>query len=90
MTYYLFRRKGSKIVHAVQSCRIFGGGMWIVCGQPAVGSGVLSEIPKRSGYVSCKTCRRVLKIKAKVREWRPILVRRMAGSSCLQGEEPPW
>jgi len=80
MKVYLFRRKNSKVVHAVKTKwasmgdfeldRIFGGGMKIPCGQPTEGDGVLSEIPMATHYVSCMGCRQNLKITKPVKSWK--------------------
>lgn len=81
MNVYLFRRARSRVVHAVRTRwgfghyfiidRVFGGGFSIPCGQPAAGEGVISSTTQKPGYVTCKSCRRVLNLKGKTRAWKP-------------------
>lgn len=72
MKVYLFQRHRSNTTHAVvtrykslgyfEMDRVFGGGFVVRCtGKLGEGKGVLSEVPRSTGNVTCKRCLKSLK-----------------------------
>jgi len=70
-TFYLFKRCGSDVVHAVGCTDGLTGGL--ICGFPRNPLGLLSIKPLWSRFVTCNKCKEKLGLTGHRRGWTPLL-----------------